>query len=87
LRFLKKINHIIFDYELNFKLPYLLNSPDGNRNTFWLRYIVLMDAFRKDWSAQQEQPCTMSTETSLLNNLKGRIFDQEPSVLRMTAST
>lgn len=85
---MKKIKHIIFiAYELNFKLLYLLNSPDGSRNTFWLRYIVFSKAFQKDWSGQQEQNPTMSTETALLNNLKGRIFNQEPSLLRMTAST
>ena len=30
--------------------------------------IVFSKAFQKDWSGQQEQNPTMSTETALLNN-------------------
>jgi hypothetical protein len=32
--------------------------------------------FQKDWSGQQGQPCTMSTETALLNNQNYDIVDQ-----------
>jgi hypothetical protein len=50
-----------------FKSLYLLISPDGSGNTFWLRYIVFYKNFQKDWSGQQEKASTMSTETALLN--------------------
>ena len=67
---------IIYFYES----LYLLNSPDGNGNTFWLHNIVFVNTFPKrlQWTAGPTP--AMGTETALLNNQKVRLLGRDPSL-------